>query len=118
MVSADGVAEIIVAGAAAPLPPEVRDVVRWLAEQHQAGRSVTVRTQGSAPSWIGTQEAADLLRVSRPTVVKWLDTGILPSQRFGTHRRVRRIDVVAHAASRDVTNALDQHSTRPAAPAR
>jgi excisionase family DNA binding protein len=48
-----------------------------------------------------TQEAADLLNVSRPYFVKLLETQALPCRKTGTHRRIRFDDLMKFKVERD-----------------
>lgn len=91
------------------LPPQLGRVLATALAEVATGHAVEVRTVADE---LTTQDAADLLNVSRPFVVKLVDSGELPARRVGTHRRLRRADVLAHREHMRATTAaaLDEIS--------
>ncbi|MBD3222534.1 helix-turn-helix domain-containing protein [bacterium] len=57
-----------------------------------------------------TQQAADLLGVSRPFIVKQIELGVIPHRKVGTHRRILFRDLMAYKKSTETAReqALDQ----------
>jgi excisionase family DNA binding protein len=101
--AADGVA----------FPPGVDRAVRRLLEELASGSSVHLI---SVDTELTTQEAAELLGLSRTYLVRLVDQGVIPAQMAGTHRRLRTSDVVAfrderarrHAALDDLARAEEE----------
>ncbi|NLE96853.1 MAG: helix-turn-helix domain-containing protein [Propionibacterium sp.] len=89
--------EIVIDGKSFGLDEHAAAVIRNALEALQRGSKVEI---SEAAEFISTQAAADMLGISRPSLVKLLDAGVIPSQRPGSHRRVRRAEVDAFIASR------------------
>lgn len=75
------------------LPPRMVEVMLDVARALEQGLAVTV---GPTATVMTTQQAADYLAVSRPTLVKILESGDIPFEKPGQHRKVRLSDVIAY----------------------
>ncbi|MBK9179794.1 MAG: helix-turn-helix domain-containing protein [Acidimicrobiales bacterium] len=87
-------------GTSVPLPRALVEVLRASAGEMADGHAVTV-----LPSEVSLTpaEAAELLGLSRPFIVRLLDEGEIPSERLprSRHRRVLLSDVLAFQAKRE-----------------
>jgi excisionase family DNA binding protein len=80
-----------------PVPPEAVVILREALGALAQGHSIQLLPQDRD---ITTQEAADLLNLSRPHFVRLLEMQKLPFHKVGTHHRVRLEDVLAYKAAR------------------
>ena len=78
----------------APLGQLMLDVLTHVGR----GEMITLVPYGAE---LTTKEAADLLNVSRPFLVKLLDEGVIDHHKVGSHRRIRANELLAYKAKRD-----------------
>lgn len=75
-----------------PLPRAIQELISHLLVEMSLGNAVTLIPIHAEMT---TQEAADFLNVSRPHLVKLLETNQIRHHKVGTHRRVRFNDLRA-----------------------
>jgi excisionase family DNA binding protein len=63
-----------------------------------AGRGVTIIPENAE---LTTVEAAEILNVSRPFLIKLLDDGAIPHRKVGKHRRLLMEDVISYKSKID-----------------
>lgn len=76
----------------AALPPEIGRVLQQVLETMSRGGTITV---SAIPDELTTTTAAQILDISRPTLMKMIRSGQIPSHQVGSHHRLRSDDVFA-----------------------
>lgn len=74
-----------------PIPDEIFQILDQVTNALAAGEAITIAPQGMTMT---TQQAADFLGISRPTLVRLLESGDIAYDQPGRHRRVRLQDLV------------------------
>ena len=80
-------------GQSVELPESMFGVLLQVAAAMKAGLAVTVAPHHLT---LSTQEAADLLRISRTTLVRLLEAGVIPFDKPSRHRKVRLDDLLEY----------------------
>jgi excisionase family DNA binding protein len=95
--STSGLVTLAGGRAEAALPEELRTLLTNVVMALRRGQAITLAPHALR---LTTQQAADLLGVSRPTLIKLLEDGKIPYETPNRHRRVLLIDLLNYQASR------------------
>ena len=85
-------------GETIPLPDTALRLLHHIVQQLARGNAIMLLP---AARLLTTYEAADLLNVSHPFLLRLLERGELPCTRVGTHRRIRVDDLLGYKHRRD-----------------
>lgn len=84
-------------GTSVSLPSELSGLLTSILKTVARGGTVTI---GSMPEDVTTTTAAEQLGVSRPTLMKMIAKGEIPSHKVGTHTRLKSADVTGFKRAR------------------
>lgn len=89
------------------LPAGAAALLMDILEAMAAGRGVTLVPENAE---LTTVQAAEILNVSRPFLIKLLEENAIPHRKVGKHRRIRMEDVMAYKSriDREREAVLDQ----------
>ena len=89
--SQEAALRLMVGNKTVELTPGMADVLVRVAQAMQQGLAVTVAPRNTQ---LTTQEAADILGISRSTLVRMLEAGEIPFKKVRRHRRLYLSDVL------------------------
>lgn len=75
------------------VPTKALDLLFYILNNMAKGKSISLVPSDSE---VTTQQAADMLNVSRPHIVKLLEEGIIPHKKVGSHRRILLEDLIEY----------------------
>jgi excisionase family DNA binding protein len=82
------------------IPRRALEFLSHILSSMAAGKAISLIPSDSE---VSTQQAADMLNVSRPHIVKLLEQGVIPFKKTGSHRRILMDDLVKYAEQQKET---------------
>jgi excisionase family DNA binding protein len=80
------------------LPESVYHLLQDIVANMMRGKTIVLTPQNNR---LTTQAAANFLGFSRPHLIKLLDSGVIPFEKVGQHRRVLMKDLIVYRKHRD-----------------
>jgi excisionase family DNA binding protein len=77
------------------IPRKALELLAHILSNMADGKAISLIPSNSE---VSTQQAANMLNVSRPHVIKLLEKGIIPFKKVGSHRRVSLEDLLVYQA--------------------
>jgi len=87
-------------GTELPISDDVFQVLKEIVPVLEKRR--TIVTISPANQEMTTQQAADILNVSRPHLIKLLENNQIPYVKTGSHRRIKVKDIIDYKEQRDI----------------
>lgn len=84
-------------GTQTEIPASAFAALRIVIDGMASGKTMVLFPSGAQ---LTTAQAAEMLQMSRPHLIKLLDHGEIPFERVGTHRRLNVEDVIAYREKR------------------
>ena len=78
------------------IPKKALSLLITILSHMSEGKSITIIPTDSE---VSTQQAADMLNISRPHLVKLLENNTIPFKKVGSHRRILLRDLVTYEKS-------------------
>jgi excisionase family DNA binding protein len=75
------------------IPKKALEILFFIVQNMSEGKSISLIPSDSE---VSTQQAADMLNVSRPHLVKLLEAGNIPFKKTGSHRRILLQDLITY----------------------
>jgi excisionase family DNA binding protein len=75
------------------IPKKALSLLITILANMSEGKSITIIPTDSE---VSTQQAADMLKVSRPHLIKLLENNTIPFKKVGSHRRILLQDVISY----------------------
>lgn len=98
LMAAGGAVLVSPSGQQRPIPDEVHALFLQVLDGLRDGKAISVVPHGQQ---LTTQEAANLLGMSRQYLVRLVDANEIPCHKVGTHRRIFLKDLLKYKKQRD-----------------